>query len=445
MSTEVVSKAIMVMVVSALMSVFLTSAAIAVEDDRLANQTHPPELVDFVAGQAGTGTTEANELLTEIFEVGDVFALLRSDAPSGFAGAWIDPKTFRPTIAVTPAGSETAFRTRTRQLGYEGRLDVVRRTHSVAALRDAARLADAVRTNSAELLGRRPTSLRENEMTGTIDILVSSRVPSSSVSDFRQVLEKHALPVRVQTVPENEIVLPPAACSFPNCDRPLRAATGISGPSYSSTCSGGFFAKSASYRYYVTAGHCRQSATSGTAYYAKAPSYYNSSTGNRSWLIGNNLTALTSVGPYDYMAIRINTSSFWWATTPGGYFSDWGANASLSSYPSARVPLVGEPTCRYGITSMYACGTITQSNTIATVGPYNGTYFQVNGAFRSNACGIPGDSGGPFLGAGRVLFGITSGATPCATIPGQPSSGSSTGQQATTALSAMGLTLVAGP
>lgn len=442
---EGIARSLLVLLLTSLLVAVIVTTSFAEDDKLSSNIPHPPELVEFVSDTTGESLETSTLLLDDIAKEGDAIDRIRNNAPAYFAGSWIDPKTFKPVVAVRSEYAKPLIALELRESGYFGSFSTVKRSRSLAELREAARAVEASLTRIPEVLNGSPTSTSINEVEGRIDVKVPASLSSARFEKVRERIEDFGWPTSVRSVSDSELVHPPTVCDFPNCDRPLRAGTGISGPGFNSNCTGGFFAKSTNYRYYITAGHCRDSASNGTTYYAKSPSYYNPSTFGRSWSIGNNLTSLTSVGPYDYMAIRINSSSFWWANTPGGYYSDWGSNAILVSYPSARNPQYGEPTCRYGISSIYACGTVTIPSVNATVGPYKGAYYTVVGAIITNACATGGDSGGPFLGAGRVLFGIAAGGTQCSTNPGQSSSGSSTVQPALSALTAMGLTLVSGP
>jgi hypothetical protein len=181
-------------------------------------------------------------------------------------------------------------------------------------------------------------------------------------------------------------------------------------------------------------------AKSAKTWYAKSPTYHNHETGNRSWSIGKNVMSLTSYGPYDYMAIRIDKDSFWYAKDPGGFYDQRRTEEDIGTYTSTRLPQVGEPSCRYGISSNYSCGTVLATNLTAFVGK-----VAVSGLFSTSMCATPGDSGGPFLAANGVLLGVLSGsAGECAAEPGSPSSGYTVGMQSATILSLTDLSLLAG-
>ncbi|MGH2905370.1 MAG: S1 family peptidase [Solirubrobacterales bacterium] len=342
--------------------------------------------------------------------------------------------TLRQQIAVTTGDSFLLAANALYEAGFDQPYDVHVQPVPTAL---AAQLLGAIELRMRKLEGAGNLAVWFDESTGRFQLQLPPTVLQPTIDELLAPLQGTSVQADLHREAFGEDPIDPFACSFPNCDRPLRSGTGI-GSSLSSTCSGGFFAKSSKYRYFVTAGHCRTSTTKGTTWYAKSPTYYNHDTNSRSWPIGKNITSLTSYGPYDFMSVRINSGSLWWANTPGGYYDQRRVSA-MGEYVTTRLPQVGEPTCRYGISSNYSCGNVLATNLTTFVGD-----VAVSGLFSTNLCGTPGDSGGPFLASGPAVLGILSGgANQCAGSPGPPSSGYTVAMQAQTILSATGLKLVA--
>lgn len=226
------------------------------------------------------------------------------------------------------------------------------------------------------------------------------------------------------------------ACSFPNCDRPLRGGTGI-GFDTQSFCSAGFMAVApGGENYLVTAGHCAPTGVR-ARFFAKSPSRFNSSTQSRSWSIGVNAPAMTVFGPLDYMAVRIDRRSIWMPRVSGSYFSEWSVDGRATRFSGVREPIVGEPVCKASIMTGVTCGTVIAVDVSIKVGGAS-----LRDTFATNACSEEGDSGGPYVGADGALLGILSGGT--GECPAGPGTGLSIAQSAPAILEHSGLRVPTG-
>lgn len=153
----------------------------------------------------------------------------------------------------------------------------------------------------------------------------------------------------------------------------LSSGDAIYGGNY--RCSLGFNVVQGSTYYFLTAGHCGNS----------ADTWYTNS--GHTTLIGP--TVGSSFPGNDYALVRYDNTSL---THNGGYSA---ANAT-----------VGESVKRSGSTSGTHSGTVTALNvSVRYTGSGGGT---VSGMIQTNVCAEPGDSGGP-LYDGKKALGITSG------------------------------------
>ena len=147
-------------------------------------------------------------------------------------------------------------------------------------------------------------------------------------------------------------------------------------------CSLGFNVKTASYYYFVTAGHCT----------AVASTWYTNS--GQTTSIGPSI--VSSFPGNDYGIVRYDNTSI---AHPGSVYT-YSGSQTISSVGTAYV---GESVSRSGSTTGVHTGTVTAVN--ATVTYSEGT---VSGLIRTTVCAEGGDSGGS-LYAGSVALGMTSG------------------------------------
>jgi hypothetical protein len=152
-------------------------------------------------------------------------------------------------------------------------------------------------------------------------------------------------------------------------------------------CSLGFNARTASYRYVITAGHCT----------AIGPNW----TGTGGTL---GTRAVSSFPSNDYGIIRVTSSSAVSTALVDRYSG--GGDVTVTGAATATV---GMAVCRSGSTTGWRCGNVTGVN--ATVCYAEGCVYQM---IRTNVCAEPGDSGGSLVtnpGSGTTVraVGMTSG------------------------------------
>ncbi|MGA4864066.1 S1 family peptidase [Streptomyces lavendulocolor] len=173
-------------------------------------------------------------------------------------------------------------------------------------------------------------------------------------------------------------------------------------------CSAAFNVQKGTTRYFLTAGHCTNSASSWSATSGGAQ-------------IG--VREGTSFPTNDYGLVRYTST----ANTPGGVSLHNGGQQDISSAADA---VVGQAIRKSGSTTKVTSGTVTAVN--VTVNYSDGPVY---GMVRTTACSAGGDSGGAHF-AGSVALGIHSGSSGCT-----GTSGSAIHQPVREALSAYGVSV----
>ena len=151
-----------------------------------------------------------------------------------------------------------------------------------------------------------------------------------------------------------------------------------------SRCSLGFNARTASYRYVITAGHCTN---------------IGSSWSGVGGFIGTRV--VSSFPTNDYGIIRVDSGSAASTALVDRYSS--GSDVTVTGAANAYV---GMAVCRSGSTTGWRCGSVTGTN--QTVCYSQGCVYQM---IRTNVCAEPGDSGGSLVtnSGTRRAVGMTSG------------------------------------
>ncbi|MET9430707.1 S1 family peptidase [Streptomyces sp. NPDC003036] len=173
-------------------------------------------------------------------------------------------------------------------------------------------------------------------------------------------------------------------------------------------CSAAFNVQKGSTRYFLTAGHCTNAASSWSATSGGAQ-------------IG--VREGTSFPTNDYGLVRYTNT----ADTPGSVTL---YNGSFQDIASAADAVVGQAIKKSGSTTKVTSGTVTAVN--VTVNYSDGPVY---GMVRTTACSAGGDSGGAHF-AGSVALGIHSGSSGCT-----GTNGSAIHQPVREALSAYGVTV----
>jgi streptogrisin C len=279
---------------------------------------------------------------------------LRSSLGGAFAGAWFDSTAGTLVVAVTDAAR-------------------------VAEVQSAGATARVVARSAAELdavkvgLDRSAAAAPKSVTGWYVDVATNSVVVSVLGADPAGVSWAASLGARTESVAE----------------APTTYWSIIGGQAIyfsSGRCSVGFNARSSTYRYVITAGHCTNlggtvSGVGGTI----GPVAGSSFPGN------------------DYGIIRVSYSSAVSTALVDRYSA--GSDVTVAGSTQASV---GSSICRSGSTTGWRCGYIQAHN--QTVYYSQGAVY---GLTRTSACAQPGDSGGSFVspnGATRVQAqGVTSG------------------------------------
>jgi hypothetical protein len=194
------------------------------------------------------------------------------------------------------------------------------------------------------------------------------------------------------------------------CDRPMRGGQFMRADFPNGRgCSEGFQVRgnTGGDPFVLTAGHCLAGTAGAPPWTTRRQTNFDPfEIGSRhSW----------NFGPHDYGIVRVAAGSFWQGppAPAGRLFVDGTAETTQNErYPinDSKTPAVGQAICLTSGIKLPAnnrwtdCGTVTQ-------GPVSVTYVDgttVTGMYRSDACGTPGSSGGPYYKDNHA-FGIQSG------------------------------------
>ncbi|RSN01224.1 serine protease [Nonomuraea sp. WAC 01424] len=344
----------------------------------LATPGHPATdpVIEALSRDLGLSESQVVARLASERHAATLESELAASVGDSYAGSWLTEDASALVVATTdPAGAAA--------VSARGARPVLVR-HSLSELEDVVRRLDRAARRVATGPALWYVDVRTN------------RVVLQAPSPAAETLATEALAAAARSTVI--AVSPPA-------ELPRTYADIIGGdPFYvgSTRCTIGFSVTKGSVPGFVTAGHCGR-----TGDLVKSPS----GTFQGSSFPGN-----------DYA----------WVATPGYTAQPYvrGAGGSLVTVRGSVQAPIGSSVCRSGPTTGWHCGTIQQHN--ATITYAQGTVY---GLTRTNVCGEPGDSGGPFISGGQAQ-GVTSGGS------GNCSSGGTTYYQPVNEiLSAYGLTL----
>ncbi|MEV3988873.1 S1 family peptidase [Streptomyces sp. NPDC049837] len=237
------------------------------------------------------------------------------------------------------------------------------------------------------------TSWGLDPRTNQIAVEADSSVSARDMARLRKVAASLGGAVRVSRVPGT-------------FTREVAGGDAIYGGGY--RCSAAFNVQKGSTKYFLTAGHCTNEASSWSATSGGAQ-------------IG--VREGTSFPTNDYGLVRYTNT----ANTPGTVNLYNGSSQDISSAANA---VVGQAIRKSGSTTKVTSGTVTAVN--VTVNYSDGPVY---GMVRTTACSAGGDSGGAHF-AGSVALGIHSGSSGCT-----GTNGSAIHQPVREALSAYGVTV----
>ncbi|MFG3503895.1 S1 family peptidase [Streptomyces sp. NPDC047821] len=317
-----------------------------------------------------------------------------------------------PAGAADPAGLHALDSAVERQLGADsagtyvenGELIVTVTSEAAAKRARAAGATPRIVERSAARLGAAMVALEArakipgtswglDPRTNQIAVEADSSVSARDMARLREVAASLGGAVRISRVPGT-------------FTREVAGGDAIHGGGY--RCSAAFNVQKGSTRYFLTAGHCTNAATSWSATSGGAQ-------------IG--VREGTSFPTNDYGLVRYTNT----ANTPGSVNL---YNGGFQDISSAADAVVGQAIRKSGSTTKVTSGTVTAVN--VTVNYSDGPVY---GMVRTTACSAGGDSGGAHF-AGSVALGIHSGSSGCT-----GTNGSAIHQPVREALSAYGVTV----
>ena len=159
---------------------------------------------------------------------------------------------------------------------------------------------------------------------------------------------------------------------------------------------------------FVTAGHCIQSGTQP----ASVQSIVQTSPGLTSVDFGPTIGAPVAGSfefgnDFDSGLIQVTGSGF----TPQPEITTWGGGQGSPASDQVAVTgetpaIAGAPVCKSGATSGWTCGTVLAVDQVEQIGEDDSNQVTPVNAIVTNACVLPGDSGGPAL-SGTLAIGTT--------------------------------------
>lgn len=282
-------------------------------------------------------------------------AAARAELGAESAGTYVDAGTGALVVTVTTERAAA----KVRATGATARV----------VTRGAAQLADAQRVleRDAKIVG---TSWGLDPRTNQIAVEADRSVSARDMARLRKVAGSLDGAVRIARVPgvfKKEII----------------GGDAIYGGGY--RCSSAFNVKKGGATYFVTAGHCTNSASSWSA-----------ASGGPAVGVREG----TSFPTNDYGLVRFTDGS-----SPGGTVNLY--NGSAQEISSAADAVVGQSLKKSGSTTKVTSGTVTAVNVTVNYG--DGPVYNM---VRTTACSAGGDSGGAHF-AGTVALGIHSGSSGC--------------------------------
>jgi streptogrisin D/glutamyl endopeptidase II len=311
---------------------------------------------------------------------------------TGTAGAAPEP-TPRPTAGVTASATQYSLRSSLdRALGdnhtagayldaESGELVVtVTDTASAERVTAAGARAKIVQRDTAQLESVMATLEAKAKITGTswgidpatnqVSVEADQSVSTSSMARLEKVAASLGDAVRINRVPGV-------------FKKEVAGGDAIYGGGF--RCSAAFNVSKGTLRYFVTAGHCTNSATSWSATSGGA------AIGTREG---------TSFPTNDYGIVRYTNGS-----SPAGNVNLY--NGTFQDITSAADAVVGQAIRKSGSTTKVTSGTVTAVNVTVNYG--DGPVYNM---VRTTACSAGGDSGGAHF-AGTTALGIHSGSSGC--------------------------------
>ncbi len=382
-----------------------------------------PYIVEAIARDFDVSKKKAAQFAALQAEAGDVVSPLRDALGDRFGGVVFDPEEEGFRFMVAEGGSVEAAEKVAEAKGIAAET----RVESVAYSQDelAAEQRRVVDELQELVVARKLVSTVDTEK-NVVELQVSPR----TLDEERATIEGTARASRLSrgSQPAVEVVdgsladytAEPQTCAFlggnPYCNQPLRAGVYIG--TYSGYgCSVAFAARNtvSTERYFLTAGHCADQ-------------------GGGDWWLS--IDAGSGASPWEYIGVAslryfggngdggtlrvVNGRQFW---DPWIGFAPYAVVPNVTEYYAINQRTwgyVGMGLCHIGAKTWATynagqCGTVTATNAAP---PYtNGSGTPIYGLTQTTACGMAGDSGGPWL-FNNLAVGVHSGGTNGGACPG---------------------------
>lgn len=369
------------------------SGAVATAAETPVQQTADPAIASLAADR-GISIAAASLRMSWQDRAPALDARLRAELGDRFGGVWIDDKDGDRIKAgvVGSATSSDAVRAAATAAGVADAVDVVPVRRSLADLESAvAWLAERLAVVNTGASAPIASGIRVERNGLELRIPAAGALTAAQqrlVADATKRYGDAVLVERADGVPTAD------ACSYPDCDPPLRGGVRITRPG--SGCTSGFAALSwfNNVYYLLTAGHCTASAPSAT--------WSTQFAGGSTHVIGNTHNHVLG-GAGDMAIIRVNNPGGW--DLPRGIvFVTAGPDTARDEtyhISSEGGSVVGQRVCKsgayYGRTD---CGTV---RALGASLSYSGV--TVNHLGRADYCRTGGDSGGSVY-ASHVAYGM---------------------------------------
>lgn len=318
----------------------------------------------------------------------------------GYAGVWFDNDDRRIKVGVRIGANAVPAEQALAERGLAARSDIVRTAHTQAQLEQAQPPIEEALDDLVEqglvTIGRRPSA-------NSIVITVAADATSSDRSRVQDEADASAVTVIVVDSDEENLGTEAVACSFPNCDAPIRAGVKIDRDPAPSPCTAGFVSRlrATGALYVMTAGHCIYSRNSGHMSLAWKATAASGKWKGISPSLGKPHGVFYIADSGDVGLIEV--SGPYWRQGIGAtvFVKRTGSTQLDPSYDIRGVEanLQGKTVCMTGHVSGTRCGKVFDTNQKITV-----DNLIVKHAALVSMCGVErGDSGGPMYKGHRAM------------------------------------------
>lgn len=371
---------------------------------------NPDWMASVYSKKHGMTYDEASQRLQTQSNAGDIASQVTEAMGDSYAGLWFDIESGRFKVAYTDGGGIAVAKEFVGQSSVSSSIDLVKVEHTWNELLE---LQESVASSASKVADESDQSNRSYEIGPDVkknEVYVAA--PHEFLEEMRaSIKQKFAssqIDIAFRALPATFRSGTDSNCSPFSCGRPLQGGVSITSQGHS--CTAGVVARgnwSPLSVWLITAGHCFDLNSTVTA--------INQNTG-RVRPIGPELGSHLGLWG-DMAAIRIDNAN-WYSNgiTWQNKLAVWGVNEDLP-VANVQTPFVGQATCHTGIntymSAVHKCGDILERNLILGTEPN-----QVGAMTKTDACGGPGDSGGPYFVNYATVVGIHRGPwyvnSPCA-------------------------------